>query len=102
MADHAKILAAAVGEIHGQARPGQQAMAEAVSDAFDGGVHLLVQAGTGTGKSLGYLTPALARCVETDERVVVATATLALQAQLATKDIPTALDAVEEVTGQRP
>ena len=88
MADHAKILAAAVGEIHGQARPGQQAMAEAVSDAFDRGVHLLVQAGTGTGKSLGYLTPALARCVETDERVVVATATLALQAQLATKDIP--------------
>lgn len=102
MADHAAILAAAVGEIHGQARPGQQLMAQAVADAFDDGVHLLVQAGTGTGKSLGYLAPALARCVDTEERVVVATATLALQAQLATKDIPTALDAVEEVTGTRP
>ncbi len=102
MADHAKILAAAVGDIHGQARPGQQAMAESVAEAFDDGVHLLVQAGTGTGKSLGYLAPALARCVEDGERVVIATATLALQAQLAHKDIPTALDAVEEVTGTRP
>ena len=95
MADHDRILAAAVGEIHGQARPGQQAMADAVATALEGGPHLLVQAGTGTGKSLGYLAPALARCVETDSRVIVATATLALQAQLATKDIPTALDAVE-------
>ncbi|AQP46732.1 ATP-dependent helicase [Tessaracoccus aquimaris] len=102
MADHAKILAAAVGDIHGEARPGQQAMAESVAEAFDDGVHLLVQAGTGTGKSLGYLAPALARCVGEGERVVIATATLALQAQLAHKDIPTALDAVEEVTGKRP
>ena len=102
MADHDRILAAAVGEIHGQARPGQQAMADAVATALEGGPHLLVQAGTGTGKSLGYLAPALARCVATDSRVIVATATLALQAQLATKDIPTALDAVEAVTGRRP
>ncbi len=102
MADHGRILAAAVGEIHGEARPGQQAMADAVAATLDGGPHLLVQAGTGTGKSLGYLAPALARCVETDSRVIVATATLALQAQLATKDIPTALDAVEAVTGTRP
>ncbi|MFD0864567.1 ATP-dependent DNA helicase [Tessaracoccus lubricantis] len=77
-------------------------MAEAVAAAFEADTHLLVQAGTGTGKSLGYLAPALARCVDTGEVVVVATATLALQAQLANKDIPTALDAVEEVTGQRP
>ncbi len=102
MTDHGLILAAAVGEIHGEARPGQQAMADAVADTLEGGVHLLVQAGTGTGKSLGYLAPALARCVDTDERIIVATATLALQAQLASKDIPTALDAVEEVTGTRP
>nr|WP_297106539.1 ATP-dependent DNA helicase [Tessaracoccus sp.] len=102
MADHRRILAAAVGEIHGEARPGQQAMADAVAATLEGGPHLLVQAGTGTGKSLGYLAPALARCVETDSRVIVATATLALQAQLATKDIPTALDAVEAVTGTRP
>jgi ATP-dependent DNA helicase DinG len=77
-------------------------MADAVATALEGGPHLLVQAGTGTGKSLGYLAPALARCVATDSRVIVATATLALQAQLATKDIPTALDAVEAVTGRRP
>ncbi|MBK7821386.1 MAG: ATP-dependent DNA helicase [Tessaracoccus sp.] len=77
-------------------------MADAVAATLEGGPHLLVQAGTGTGKSLGYLAPALARCVETDSRVIVATATLALQAQLATKDIPTALDAVEAVTGTRP
>lgn len=102
MTDHSRVLAAAVGEIHGQARPGQQLMAESVADALESGVHLLVQAGTGTGKSLGYLAPALARCVDTDERLIVATATLALQAQLADKDIPTALDAIEEVTGTRP
>lgn len=73
-----------------------------MAQAFDDGVHLLVQAGTGTGKSLGYLAPALALCADTDTRVVVATATLALQAQLATKDIPIALDSVEAVTGHRP
>ncbi|WP_052460170.1 ATP-dependent DNA helicase [Tessaracoccus massiliensis] len=100
--DHSQILAAAIGDIGGEARPGQQAMADAVASAFQDEAHLLVQAGTGTGKSLGYLAPALARCVDTDEVVIVATATLALQAQLATKDIPTALDAVEEVTGNRP
>ena len=93
MADAAAILAAAVGDIGGQSRPGQETMAAAVAEAFTSGVHLLVQAGTGTGKSLGYLAPALARCLETDDRVIVATATLALQAQLANKDIPTALEA---------
>lgn len=102
MTDHSSILAAAVGDIGGQARPGQQTMADAVAAAFEEETHLLVQAGTGTGKSLGYLAPALARSVKTGEVVVVATATLALQAQLAHKDIPTALDAVEEVTGTRP
>ncbi|HJE52161.1 MAG TPA: ATP-dependent DNA helicase [Tessaracoccus flavescens] len=102
MADPHAILASAVGGIHGESRPGQDLMVEAVADAIESGVHLLVQAGTGTGKSLGYLAPALATCVASDERVIVATATLALQAQLATKDIPTALDAVEAVTGKRP
>ncbi|WP_081683959.1 ATP-dependent DNA helicase [Granulicoccus phenolivorans] len=78
-------------------------MADAVATAMDTGQHQLIQAGTGTGKSLGYLAPALIRAVQhPQERIVVATATLALQAQLAHKDIPAALDAVEEVTGQRP
>ncbi|MDO5083112.1 ATP-dependent DNA helicase [Arachnia propionica] len=77
-------------------------MVAAISNAMTEGTHLLVQAGTGTGKSLGYLAPALARIVERDETVIVATATLALQAQLASTDIPAALDAVETVTGRRP
>ena len=67
------------------------------------GRHLLVQAGTGTGKSLGYLAPALVRLAQQPtERIVVATATLALQSQLANNDIPAALDAVEAVAGERP
>ena len=55
------MLAAAVDGIGGSERPGQVEMADAVADAFDTGRHLLVQAGTGTGKSLGYLAPALIR-----------------------------------------
>jgi len=97
------VLAAAVQEIGGTERPGQVAMADAVDDALTTGHHLLVQAGTGTGKSLGYLVPTLLRLAENSaDRVVVATATLALQRQLATADIPAALDAVERVTGRRP
>ncbi|MET0467692.1 MAG: ATP-dependent DNA helicase [Aeromicrobium sp.] len=59
-------------------------MAEAVKHALDTGEHLLVQAGTGTGKSLGYLVPSLLH----GKRVVVATATLNLQHQLVERDIP--------------
>ncbi len=98
----ARILQHAVTGIGGGERSGQQAMATAIAQALGEGTHLLVQAGTGTGKSLGYLAPALARIVEHAETIVVATATLALQTQLATFDIPAALDAVEAVTGTRP
>ena len=78
-------------------------MAEAITEAFSSGRHLLVQAGTGTGKSLGYLAPSLVALTSGGvQRVVVATATLALQAQLATKDIPAALQAAEHATGRRP
>ncbi len=97
----AAVLAAAVAQIGGAPRAGQQQMAAEVSRTFAEGEHLLVQAGTGTGKSLGYLAPALAHLAENpDQRVVVATATLALQAQLATRDIPAAVEACREVTGQ--
>ena len=99
---HREVLHAAVEAIGGRERPGQVAMADAVEDAFATGRHLLVQAGTGTGKSLGYLAPALVRLSRTRERIVVATATLALQSQLADNDIPAALDAVQKVTGKRP
>lgn len=101
--NHREVLAAAVSEISGQERPGQVEMADAIAQALDSNRHLLVQAGTGTGKSLGYLAPALVRLAEGGtDRIVVATATLALQAQLADNDIPAALAAVEQVTGKRP
>ena len=100
---HRDVLAYAVQGIGGAERPGQVAMADAIASAFATGRHLLVQAGTGTGKSLGYLAPALMRLTERPgERIVVATATLALQSQLANADIPAALDAVEAMVGQRP
>ncbi|MBI4884656.1 MAG: ATP-dependent DNA helicase [Actinobacteria bacterium] len=65
-------------------RPGQQQMALAVANAIETGRHLVVQAGTGTGKTIGYLVPAILA----GKRVVVATATKALQDQLAAKDLP--------------
>ena len=68
----------------GENRPGQVAMAEAVAHAIAEKRHLIVQAGTGTGKSLAYLVPALL----SGRKVVVATATKALQDQLAGKDLP--------------
>jgi ATP-dependent DNA helicase DinG len=87
------VLAAAVEALGGQERPGQVAMAEAVASAMEERRHLLVQAGTGTGKSLGYLVPALLH----DDRVVVATATLALQHQLVERDIPALVEAAKDV-----
>ena len=56
-----ELLHAAVTAVGGTERPGQVTMAEAVAEAIDDGSHLLIQAGTGTGKSLGYLVPALAQ-----------------------------------------
>jgi ATP-dependent DNA helicase DinG len=100
---HRDVLAAAVKAIGGTNRPGQVEMADAIAESLESGHHLLVQAGTGTGKSLGYLAPALLWLIRNPgERIVVATATLALQAQLANNDIPAAVAAVEAVTGQRP
>jgi ATP-dependent DNA helicase DinG len=86
-----QVLAAAVSELGGQERAGQVQMAQAVADAMVDGKHLLVQAGTGTGKSLAYLVPSLLH----DKRVVVATATLALQHQLVERDIPRLVEAIE-------
>lgn len=65
-------------------RPGQLRMAELVAEAIAAEQHLIVQAGTGTGKTLAYLVGALTA----GKRTVVATATKALQDQLATKDLP--------------
>ncbi len=77
-------------------------MAEAVTHAFDTGEHLAVQAGTGTGKSLAYLVPAIARAVATDEPVVVSTATIALQRQLVDRDLPALADSLTAALPRRP
>ncbi len=83
-----ELLAKAVTGLGGSERLGQIEMAEAVAHAFDSGEHLAVQAGTGTGKSLAYLVPAIARAIDTDEPVVISTATIALQRQLVDRDLP--------------
>ncbi|WP_405006399.1 ATP-dependent DNA helicase [Kitasatospora purpeofusca] len=93
-----ELLHAAVASVGGVERPGQLRMAEAVADAVDHSEHLLVQAGTGTGKSLAYLVPALAH----GDRVVVATATLALQRQLVERDLPRTVEALHPVLRRRP
>ena len=91
------VLHAAVASFGGEERPGQVAMADAVESAFSRHEHLLVQAGTGTGKSLGYLVPALLH----RRRVVVATATLALQHQLVERDLPALVAGAREQLGDR-
>ena len=79
-----EVLDRAVAALGGEERPGQRRLAEAVADAITDGHHLVAEAPTGSGKSLAYLAPALA----SGRRVVVATATLALQDQLWHKDLP--------------
>lgn len=85
-------LEVAVEAIGGSPRSGQIEMAEAVANALNDRHHLLVQAGTGTGKSLAYLIPALVH----GKKVLVATATLALQRQLIERDLPKIKEALEK------
>jgi ATP-dependent DNA helicase DinG len=92
-----KALDAAVEAIGGQPREGQIEMAEAVANALSNRHHLLVQAGTGTGKSLAYLVPALVH----GKKVLVATATLALQRQLVERDLPRIKGALEKELGRK-
>lgn len=89
-------LGAAIKAIDGAPRDGQIAMAEAVANALSDRHHLLVQAGTGTGKSLAYLVPSLVH----GKRVLVATATLALQRQLVERDLPRVREALEKELGR--
>ena len=84
----AELLSAAVEALGGQRREGQDAMAQAVGKAIASGEHLAVQAGTGTGKSLAYLVPAIRHAVTRGATVVVSTATIALQRQLVDRDLP--------------
>ncbi|MBC9821338.1 ATP-dependent DNA helicase [Terrabacter sp. MAHUQ-38] len=96
------LLHAAVSGVGGVERPGQIEMAKAVARAIEADEHLLVQAGTGTGKSLAYLVPAVAHAFEAGKPAVVATATLALQAQIVDRDMPRVADALAPVLGRRP
>ena len=69
-------------------RPGQYAMAKAIEQSFTDRRHLIVEAGTGTGKTLAYLLPALRRAREQKQRIIISTGTKNLQEQLYFKDVP--------------
>ena len=79
-----------------EARPGQVDMLKAVVRAFNGREHLMIEAGTGVGKSLAYLIPAVNWAIVNDTPVVISTATRNLQGQLLTNDIPRAVKTVPE------
>ena len=78
-------------------RPGQRAMLSSVVERFNGGGIAIVEAGTGTGKSLAYLLPAVRWAQENAERTVVSTNTINLQEQLAFKDLPLVQELVGDV-----
>lgn len=96
------LLSTAVRAVGGTERDGQLRMAEAVDRAIRTGEHLAVQAGTGTGKSLAYLVPAIRHAVARDTTVVVATATIALQRQLVDRDLPRLAAALSSQLGREP
>jgi ATP-dependent DNA helicase DinG len=97
-----ELLATAVAALGGSERSGQVQMAIAVAHAFETGEHLAVQAGTGTGKSLAYLVPAIVRAVSEETPVVVSTATIALQRQLVNRDLPQLADALTDALPRAP
>lgn len=96
------LLQTAVDALGGSHREGQARMARAVDSAVGDAEHLVVQAGTGTGKSLGYLVPAIRHAVAEDTTVVVSTATLALQRQLIERDLPRLAAALAPSLGREP
>ncbi|MBB5920065.1 ATP-dependent DNA helicase DinG [Actinoalloteichus hoggarensis] len=100
--DVATLLAEAVGSLGGSERPGQVRMAEAVAESIRGGAHLAVQAGTGTGKSLAYLVPAIRHAIENESTVVISTATIALQRQLVDRDLPRLAKVLTPLVGREP
>jgi ATP-dependent DNA helicase DinG len=102
VADLATLMHAAVSAVGGTERSGQTDMSEAVERSIRTGEHLAVQAGTGTGKSLAYLVPALRHAVATGSTVVISTSTIALQRQLVDRDLPRLATALAEPLGRRP
>lgn len=89
-----ELLDKAVAGMGGQNRTGQHQMARQVARAIETGEHLLVQAGTGTGKSLAYLIPLIAHAMESNKPTLVSTATLALQTQIVGRDLPRLLETI--------
>ncbi|NDJ86882.1 MAG: DEAD/DEAH box helicase, partial [Chloroflexi bacterium] len=71
-----------------ESRESQIRMVRAVSDALNSGLHIMIEAPTGTGKSLAYLIPAMHWATQNNSRVVISTATIALQDQIIKKDLP--------------
>ena len=98
--DAQELLQKAVESFHGTERSGQQQMVQTIVDGLIAGGHRIIQAGTGTGKSLGYLVPAAAHALsEGGGAVVVSTATIALQRQLMEKDLPSLAEAILQEYG---
>ncbi|WP_277681600.1 ATP-dependent DNA helicase [Saccharomonospora azurea] len=97
-----ELLTHAVAAVGGTERDGQVRMADAVDHAIRTGEYLAVQAGTGTGKSLAYLVPAIRHAVESETTVVVSTATIALQRQLVDRDLPRLAKALKKPLGAEP
>lgn len=95
-------LAAVVKVLGGEDREGQVQMMHAVDNSLRTGEHLLVQAGTGTGKSVAYLVPAILFAMEKKQPVIISTATLALQRQLVARDLPRIADALATVLKRKP
>lgn len=99
--DVSALLDLAVEELGGQRREGQARMAQEIAECFDSGSGtVLVQAGTGTGKSVAYLVPSAQHAAAAKEPVVIATATLALQRQLVEKDLPVVSRALAPALGR--
>jgi ATP-dependent DNA helicase DinG len=94
------LLDRAVAGMGGQSRSGQHEMARQVARAIETGDHLLVQAGTGTGKSLAYLVPLIAHSLESNKPALVSTATLALQTQIVGRDLPRLLESLKPALGR--
>ncbi|MCF1693839.1 ATP-dependent DNA helicase [Corynebacterium argentoratense] len=96
------MLSHVVEHIGGTRREGQVRMTNAVARALATHRHLAVQAGTGTGKSMAYLVPAIEHAQRTDSTVVVSTATIALQNQLVGRDLPRLVEALDGVVDRTP
>ncbi|WP_216395620.1 ATP-dependent DNA helicase [Arcanobacterium phocae] len=99
MSDVEPLLSQVVASVGGTTREGQVTMAQRVAQALEDDDHLLIQAGTGTGKSFGYLVPVMSWAATSGKRAIISTATLALQRQIMLHDAPRVKDALHDELG---